>query len=182
MASLKKGLPYLLLPYGVYGAIIGGAEFWAATHAPFWQVALWTGIGWVIWTLLEYLLHRFGFHEKPGKPLAQKYDIHWIHHREPHDPSHIVTSLRLTLPVAALLGGIFWVVGQGSPLVGAAYGGLGIGYLLYETLHLYMHMQPVPPFRFLRKLWQHHYWHHFRTPDKYYGVTVRWWDWVFGTA
>ncbi|MCS7161780.1 MAG: sterol desaturase family protein [Bacteroidia bacterium] len=171
-----------LPPLAVYGAIISANLLWALRHYKWWLVVPVAVGGWVFWTLVEYLLHRFGFHEPPGKTTAQKYDIHWIHHRLPHDPTHIVTGLGLSLPLAAAFFGLFWLIGGGNPLIGAAYAGLGVGYLWYEFLHGLIHASPTPPWKFLRGLWRHHYWHHFRNPEKYYGVTTRWWDYLFGTA
>ncbi|MCX7605926.1 MAG: sterol desaturase family protein [Bacteroidia bacterium] len=172
----------LLPPLIVYGSVAGVGFALSLAFAPVWKVALVAGSGWLCWTLVEYLIHRFAFHEKPGRPLAQKYDIHWIHHRKPHSPEHIVTSLRLTIPVALVFGGLFWLLWGGHVLFWAFYSGFVIGYLWYEGLHLSIHVWPQPPFRWLRPLWRHHHWHHFRDPHKYHGVTTRWWDYVFGSV
>ncbi|MCS7189240.1 MAG: sterol desaturase family protein [Bacteroidia bacterium] len=182
MTKEIKHIIILLPPYLVYGSIIALCLRWASQEfSTLWIAATMVG-GWFFWTLVEYLLHRFGFHELPGRPLAKRYDIHWIHHRLPHNPKHIVTSLWLTLPLAAVFFIIFWAVGGGSPLVGAWYAGFGIGYLMYETIHYLIHVRPHPPFKFLRGLWKYHYRHHFQDDSRYYGVTTRWWDYVFGTA
>ncbi|MCS6789434.1 MAG: sterol desaturase family protein [Bacteroidia bacterium] len=171
----------LLPPLVVYGGAVGVSLVWSLMHYSIGWVGLMAVGGWFFWTLVEYLIHRFGFHEEPGRPWAQKYDIHWIHHRQPHRSEHIVTSLSLTVPVALIFFGVFYLIGAGSPLVGAWYAGFGIGYLSYEMIHLMIHIHPIPPLRWLRSLWMHHYHHHFRSPNKYYGVTSRWWDYLFGT-
>ncbi|MDW8416827.1 MAG: sterol desaturase family protein [Bacteroidia bacterium] len=171
----------LVPPYLFYGTVILICFYWSYSVCPLWLILTCTAGGWVVWTLVEYLLHRFAFHEEPGRPLAEKHDIHWIHHRQPQDPTHIVTSLRLTIQLEVLFFGLFWFIGGGHPAVGAVYGGFGMGYLFYETIHLLIHVHPMPPLRWLRGLWRHHYWHHYRTPDRYYGVTSRWWDYLFGT-
>ncbi len=182
---MRKPLPVtpkLLLAYGVYTVLVSVHLAWALKAMEWPWVVLAGGGGWVFWTFFEYLLHRWGFHEPPGAPAAHKYDIHWDHHRVPQDPERIITSLWLSLPIAALFWGLLWLIAQGHPIMGAVYAGIGVGYLGYETLHYLMHVRPVPPFRFLRKLWRHHYLHHYKEPNRYYGVTVRWWDYVFGTA
>lgn len=180
--STWRWVRLLVPPFLVYGSAAILCVSRGLQELPMGQALLTIAGGWFAWTLVEYLLHRFAFHEEPGKPVAQKHDIHWIHHRNPTDAGHIVTSLFLTLPVAALFFGLFWLIGWGHPAVWPFYGGFAIGYLAYEAVHLAVHQIPQAPLRFLRPLWRHHYWHHFRTPDRYYGVTTRLWDWIFGTA
>lgn len=173
---------WLMLPYGIYLPVIIGGLWWTISQTQPWQVIAFVAGGLFFWTFVEYLLHRWGFHEPPGGPLAKKLDIHWGHHAHPHAPDRIVTHPLQSIPLAVLFLGLFWLIGRGHPLVWAFYAGFGLGYLMYETLHFLMHVHPQPPMRFLRRLWQHHYWHHFRDETRYFGVTNRFWDWVFGTA
>lgn len=173
---------WLLLPYGIYLPVAIGGLWWASFHAQAWVVGVLAAGGAFFWTFVEYLLHRWGFHEPPGGPLAKKHDIHWGHHAHPHAPDRIVTRPLQSLPLAIVFLGLFWLIGWGHPLVWAFYAGFGLGYLGYETLHLLMHVHPQPPVRFLRRLWRHHHWHHFRAEEKYFGVTTRLWDRVFGTV
>lgn len=172
----------LLTLYGAYGTAIGLNAAWALQTVP-WYWALTAGVGgWVFWTFVEYSLHRWAFHERPGGPLAKKYGIHWGHHEDPHAPEPFVITVWYTLPFAVLFWGLFWILAGGNPWAGATYAGFGIGYLSYETLHYLMHAQPVAPLPLLRKLWRHPYLHHYKAPERFYGVTVRWWDYIFGTA
>lgn len=180
-APARQAFRAFLAPLLVYGPVSAAALGYGVYRLPAEQVLWYAGGGWLLWTLVEYLLHRFAFHEEPGKPLAQRYDIHWVHHRRPQDPHHVVTSLRLTVPLAVVFFGLFYGVGGGHPGVWPFYGGFGLGYLSYEALHLGMHTWPEPPLRLLRPLWKHHHAHHFQRPDRNYGVTTPLWDYLFRT-
>ncbi len=179
-----KGLlvPAPLVAAGViYGVvIIGGLAYGTLKLEWFLTISL-TIAGFIAWTLFEYGLHRYILHEW-AEPLRVKWLLlHWRHHDHPKDPCHIVTHPIKTLPVAVGLWGLFRIA-LGASLVWPFFAGFGIGYLWYETIHLLMHQWLVPPFRFLRPLWQHHAWHHYREEGRYFGVTTRLWDKLFRTA
>ncbi|MDT7942479.1 MAG: sterol desaturase family protein [Bacteroidota bacterium] len=52
---------------------------------------------------------------------------------------------------------------------------------MYEYTHYAIHKYPQPPHPLLKGLWQNHYLHHYRMPEKRFGVTTTLWDRVFGT-
>src|SRR5512146_646339 len=60
-----------------------------------------------IWTLVEYLFHRFVLHGRfaPGKGIIRKFlherldPLHWEHHARPFDGHHINGELRDLLPL-----------------------------------------------------------------------------------
>ena len=61
------------------------------------------GVG--LWTLLEYLIHRFSFHFTPrNQPLVVlAFLIHGVHHACPEDEKRWVTPPVMSLPIAAIL-------------------------------------------------------------------------------
>lgn len=138
-----------------------------------WLIACMLGLG--VWTLAEYLIHRFVFHRIPV--IAQ---MHEMHHAHP----------------AALIGAPVWmsacVFGFGAfiPLWGLvgfkiASGmvtGLMLGYLYYVFVHTAIHRWRLDQASFLYPAKLHHARHHYGTQDGNFGVTTGFWDHVFGTA
>src|SRR4051794_12160735 len=49
-------------------------------------------IGYVLWTLTEYWLHRLVFHFEPEKGIGARlhWIIHGVHHDHPNDPMRLV--------------------------------------------------------------------------------------------
>ncbi len=123
--------------------------------------------GLLVWTLLEYLMHRFAFHG---------FAPHYQHHADPADRVYILAPLWLSTVVAALLWLLFWwIAGWAS---GFLIAGVVAGYLAYEAIHLRIHgSHPGGPV--LRALRKHHYYHHFADERACFGVTSALWDRVF---
>ncbi|XP_078437504.1 fatty acid hydroxylase 1 [Wolffia australiana] len=134
-----------------------------------------------IWTLLEYMLHRFLFHIETKSYWANTahYLIHGCHHKHPMD------GLRLVFPPAAtaiLCIPLFYFIkalATQSTTPALFAGGL-LGYVIYDCTHYYLHHgQPSKdPARGLKK---YHLNHHFRIQDKGFGITSSIWDRIFGT-
>ncbi len=136
--------------------------------------------GLLLWTLLEYVLHRFVFHWEPRTRWGARFHflVHGVHHTWPKD------ALRLVLPPAAslLLGAGFlglFVAVAGSPGV-AGFVGLASGYLVYDLIHYAVH-HVRPRFLWHARLRAHHNNHHFHDPTRRFGVSSPLWDVVFGT-
>lgn len=130
------------------------------------------GLAW--WTLLEYVLHRWGFHRFPRGLGAR----HMAHHAHLQDRRLAIAPLRTSIVGAALHAGIFF--GLLGPAGAAPLAGLLVGYLAYEVVHFRAHFAR-PRTRSGRALRRHHMLHHFRDRDARFGVTTTFWDRVFGT-
>jgi len=147
--------------------------------------------GIIIWTFLEYALHRFLFHlpAPDNGPVWRKYTqfiAHGLHHKVPFDPGRLVMP-----PVPCLiLVTIIWNVLRLVIPLDFAYGLLGgglAGYMGYDMMHFYLHHGNPAPNSYLWKLRQHHNRHHFESYKdekdiKGYGITNFFWDDVFGTS
>lgn len=109
-------------------------------------------IGFFVWTFLEYALHRFAH--------WTAFKEHARHHRYPRDES----PASILLPVAILL-----------VLPRELWSGVLFGYWLFIVLHWNIHHNPeyLP-----RGLVQRHQKHHMGS-RRCYGVTTRFWDWLF---
>ncbi|HKH80687.1 MAG TPA: sterol desaturase family protein [Methylovirgula sp.] len=138
-------------------------------------------LGYMIWTLIEYFGHRYLFHaEFPGTLGARIHLlIHGVHHDHPNDPLRLVMPPLLSAPImlaALLVGRVLF----GFPLAYPALMGFMLGYLVYDMVHYYVH-HAEPQTRLGRSLRRLHMLHHFRDPERGFGVSAPWWDKVFGT-
>lgn len=156
--------PHPLVVALVYGSILANA--FARGHAP-----LGVAIGIVAWTFLEYAAHRWVLHAFTGRT----YDfVHGGHHREPHNVRRAIVPLTHSLAVVAILHGVAAYANAWSYLAG-----LLLGYAIFEIVHAALHTKAR---RFLgRGLRRHHARHHFVDEKGAFGVTTRFWDWVFRT-
>jgi dihydroceramide fatty acyl 2-hydroxylase len=138
--------------------------------------------GYLFWTLFEYWLHRLVFHFEPEAGLGARlhWIIHGVHHDHPNDPKRLVMPPAVSVPLAAIMFGLFvLVLGLSAAYVFTA--GFLAGYLVYDMLHFYLHHhRPRGALgRWLREL---HMRHHFQDDHVGYGISAPWWDHLFGTA
>jgi sterol desaturase/sphingolipid hydroxylase (fatty acid hydroxylase superfamily) len=140
-------------------------------------------IGVLAWTLLEYVLHRWVFHFPfSGESETQRdvgYLIHGVHHDYPWDRDRLVMPPLLSIPLALLLGEIFWHL-LGAHAFFPFFAGLVAGYVWYDLSHYAIHHRK-PRTALGRYVRQHHLVHHFGPPGQGYGVTSPLWDLVLGT-
>src|SRR6202011_1171332 len=90
--------------------------------------------GILMWTLLEYIVHRYVFHYEPktsaGKTLH--FIIHGVHHDYPNDASRLVLPPVISLPLAILFYLLFALSFRGfAPPIWA---GLASGYVCYDMI------------------------------------------------
>jgi sterol desaturase/sphingolipid hydroxylase (fatty acid hydroxylase superfamily) len=139
-------------------------------------------IGLAVWTLTEYILHRFVFHfNPPGKIGARIHFIfHGVHHDYPNDTKRLVMPPSVSIPLAALFFLLFQAI-FGSVLVAPFFIGFIAGYLFYDISHYAIHH-----FNMHGKIWlaikNHHMRHHYQDPQKGYGVSSPFWDVIFRTG
>ena len=142
-----------------------------------------TGAGWFMWTLTEYLMHRWSFHHRNDGPLRRLVaSEHTRHHREPNR-THLMLRLlgHAGVTGAGLLFGLLLAIVT-SQLVGLwVWVGWASGYVIYETTHWRIHHR-APTSRAATRRRHHHLAHHSLNASSNFGVTVRWWDHVFGTS
>jgi sterol desaturase/sphingolipid hydroxylase (fatty acid hydroxylase superfamily) len=138
--------------------------------------------GLFIWTLVEYLLHRFLLHSWPQAPaiLSVVERLHLGHHRDPRDEAKITVPVSGSLPIAAALLGLFRLaVGQWEVAALLMVGSVA-GYLYYEAVHFWIHCSHRSG-RWLGRRRAHHLLHHFKDQRRGFGVSTRLWDLAIGT-
>jgi sterol desaturase/sphingolipid hydroxylase (fatty acid hydroxylase superfamily) len=122
--------------------------------------------GLLVWSLAEYLVHRFVLHGR----IAALRKYHAIHHKDPLDGNGVPIVVAIQISGAVLIA-LYALAGW----LGFAFGaGLAAGYAAYVTVHEGMHHGWFPDFN------DNHEVHH--TEWRFnYGVTTPFWDVVFGT-
>lgn len=137
-------------------------------------------LGWLAFTWLEYLMHRYIFHLKINSKVKAKfqYMVHGIHHAHPKDKDRLAMPPLLSLTIASMLLIVFRI------LIGdftfAFLPGMLVGYALYLLIHYLVHVYP-PPKNILKYFWINHSIHHHRDNNLAFGVTTTLWDHIYGT-
>src|SRR5262245_12753410 len=171
-----------------------------ATPFVFWLPVLWyfgvraakngmglpTGVGLfvvgvLIWTLTEYVLHRYLFHYL-GPRLWQRrmhFVLHGVHHDFPQDSDRLVMPLGASIPMGLGFYLLFRAV-VGVVAVDPLFIGFGIGYLAYDGTHYAIHHFRMSS-RWGRWIKRHHMIHHHTGANARWGVSSPLWDYVFGT-
>jgi sterol desaturase/sphingolipid hydroxylase (fatty acid hydroxylase superfamily) len=129
--------------------------------------------GLVVWTLAEYLIHRFLYHRAPWLS-----ELHELHHKAPMEliglPSFVSSGI-----VVLLTYGPFFAF---APVFAAGFatGGL-IGYAAYMMVHHATHHWRLEPGDWLYPARVRHLAHHYRE-EANYGIVTAFWDHIFGTV
>jgi len=136
------------------------------------------------WTLAEYLLHRYLFHWISENRFIQRFHfiMHGSHHLFPRDSERLLMPPVPGILMASILFLFFYLIFSllNIPVyTWAFFPGFFLGYLLYSFLHRATHVMK-PPKRF-KYLWKHHSLHHYKHPNKAFGVSNTFWDRIFGT-
>ncbi|UBX49003.1 sterol desaturase family protein [Providencia alcalifaciens] len=125
-------------------------------------------LGWCIWTLMEYIIHRYGFH------FYYKRD-HARHHVKPR--AWIGTTPLVSTSLLAIIWGLCAILSNSIGLGSIIFIGFCFGYYSYIGIHYLIHHSKLAIINPLR----HHHELHHRNPRINYGVSVRFWDYIFRT-
>lgn len=138
--------------------------------------------GFFVWTITEYLLHRFVFHLELKSKLGSRihFIFHGVHHDYPSDSRRLVMPPSISIPLAAMFYFLFrFLIGDVSVI--PFFAGFLTGYLFYDMTHYAIHH-----FNMHSKFWlvlkNHHIKHHFQNSNKGYGVSSSLWDIIFGST
>lgn len=172
-----------VIPLALYLPVVGYmlyVSLWRR-QLSFVAVAALFLLGILLWTLIEYLIHRYIFHYEPktrwGKQLH--FVIHGVHHDYPNDARRLVMPPVISIPLAFLFFGLFFLI-FGS-LAPAVFAGLVFGYLCYDMLHYATHHLAMKSGVWLW-LKQYHLRHHFKDDHVGYGISSPLWDYIFRTT
>ena len=143
-------------------------------------------MGLFLWTFAEYTLHRFLFHHHPTTPRQERifFLFHGIHHAQPQVKTRLVMPFPVSIPLAALFFGFFYLVlavlFKSPQWVAPLISGFLVGYLNYDLTHYATHHFPMRS-GYAKYIKRYHMQHHYKDPDTRFGVSSPAWDWVFRT-
>ncbi|HIB37686.1 sterol desaturase family protein [Mesonia sp.] len=173
---------HISLPLIIFSAISAALIYYGIIEKGFEtpQIILLFLAGLLFFTFVEYIMHRYLYHIPATSERKKKisYTMHGVHHDYPKDKSRLAMPPVLSLVVATVLFIIYRVV-LGDYVFGFLAGFL-IGYAGYLAVHYSVHAFKVPS-NFLKVLWHHHSIHHYREPDRAFGVSSTLWDHIFRT-
>lgn len=169
-------------PFVVYIPVVVVAMYYAFMQGnlePLMIVAYF-GLGIFIWTLTEYLLHRFFFHIPQTNRVfkAIYFYSHGIHHDAPNDATRLVMPPSASIPLAILFYFLFEAVGGTYYL--PIFAGFITAYMAYDFIHFATHFFNFKSAWF-RKIKENHMRHHFLTNKYNFGLSSPLWDYVFFT-
>jgi sterol desaturase/sphingolipid hydroxylase (fatty acid hydroxylase superfamily) len=148
---------------------------------PIAQVAIMVLPGLIVWTLMEYLVHRFAFHfpakSSFGKRLVYLY--HGVHHEVPDDKGRLVMPPLGAVIIMAILWGLFGLLIP-APWFEPFFAFFIVGYIIYDYIHYATHHLGIRH-TFLKSVTRHHLEHHYKSEKSKFGISSPLWDWVFGT-
>ena len=147
-----------------------------------WEAAEHAALGLVLWSLTEYLLHRFVFHHRYRSARGRQFHFlaHGIHHLDPWDRTRLVFPPLAGMALATPIFFFLWAALPLGPAL-ATMAGLLAGYIVYDMTHFYTH-HAKPRTRWGKFLKAYHLAHHHRYSARMWGVTQPFWDVVFRTG
>lgn len=173
--------PKLMIPFHliIIGSLLyfGIEYFGSKTSYP--VIIMWFTGGLLFWTFTEYIMHRFVFHLESNNKImnAVHFALHGYHHDNPNDANRLFMPPLPAVLILSLFFGLFYLV-MGTK---AFYflPGFEFGYLIYSYVHYCIHTRKAP--KYLEQLWHHHIHHHYKDPERGFGVSSRFWDRMFRT-
>lgn len=185
LEALTKTRPWVI--YSIYiplcSALLVYSHLELGFSVSFIVALFFTGM--LSWTLFEYIAHRFLFHYEAKSRMGQYlvYIFHGNHHEYPRDKQRLFMPPLPSIILASALTGVIYLISlllTGSGTYAFIFApGFIIGYLIYVSMHYAIHAFAPP--RLLKGLWRNHHLHHYKYPEKGFGVSSVFWDRVFRT-
>jgi sterol desaturase/sphingolipid hydroxylase (fatty acid hydroxylase superfamily) len=174
--KIEHGKAAYWADFVVYGAAIVALLIFlimSVQRAGIVQVLFFALLGLIVWTFLEYAIHRFVLHAiEPFKRL------HAMHHLQPRALICAPTVLTATL-IALLIFAPTFLLSQAVVATSVTLG-LLIGYLAYSLTHHAIHHWPAKS-NWMKTRKVNHAVHHHQKSPTYFGVTSSFWDRIFFT-
>jgi len=157
----------------------------AEPQSRLWHLLWLVPAGVLLWTLLEYALHRFVFHiQIPVRDPRLREIInasHLAHHASPRDPGRVLVRPSYGLVVSSIVYAVLYALTRSLFSTTALIAGIWAGFLYYEAVHYRVHFS-LAASAFIAHQRRTHFYHHFTNNKLCFGVTSPLWDYVFGTT
>lgn len=178
----KLSRTHIAVPLAIFLVFAIALLYWSIAHT---SLSPWVSggmfiLGALVFSWLEYNVHRYVFHMKTYTAIREKiqYAIHGIHHEFPKDKDRLAMPPLLSVTIATVLLLVLKVLL--GDLVFSFLPGFLVGYAAYLSIHYMVHAYQ-PPKNFLRKLWVNHSIHHYKDGEVIFGVSSPLWDYIYGT-
>lgn len=139
-------------------------------------------VGLIVWTLTEYVLHKYVFHMKTIGPITERFVFlfHGLHHDDPNDPTRLVMP---PVPAILIVGLLYYFFALFTPVIyqQAFMAFFIFGYLCYDYIHYATHHFKMTG-KVGRYLKKYHLQHHYKHEKAKYGVSSPLWDYIFRTV
>ncbi len=170
------------VPISIFLLLAAFLMIWGYLHT---QIAWWVQsavflFGLLLFSLTEYIAHRYMFHMITDTKLKEKiqYAFHGVHHEFPKDTGRLAMPPIASVFIVLLLFLLF-INTIGEYTFGFLPGFIS-GYSLYLTVHYVVHAYQ-PPNNFFKALWINHGIHHYKDHERAFGVSSPLWDYIFST-
>jgi sterol desaturase/sphingolipid hydroxylase (fatty acid hydroxylase superfamily) len=173
---------HISVPLIIFALYAGTLLAWSITHTNL-SAGKTIGMfffGFISFTWVEYIVHRYVFHMKTYNELRAKfqYTVHGVHHEFPKDKDRLAMPPLLSVTIATILLLLFRLI-MGD-LVFSFLPGFLVGYSAYLAVHYMVHAF-APPKNIFKSLWINHGTHHYKNGEMIFGVSSPLWDYIYGT-
>ncbi|XP_066600688.1 fatty acid 2-hydroxylase [Prorops nasuta] len=142
-------------------------------------------VGVLIWTFLEYVLHRKIFHYKPPSNskvlITLHFLLHGVHHKAPFDNQRLVFPPLAGIIVVLVLRSI-WTTFLPLTMMNFIFTGGISGYMCYDLMHYYLHYGTPRPGTYFYNMKRNHNYHHFSHHELGFGISSTLWDYILETS
>lgn len=168
--------------YPLAGALLLYAAFHWEPQRELHQLVWPFAVGVLLWTLLEYGMHRFLFHWHTENLNLEKllHKLHLGHHGDPRNRDQILVRPIYSVPISILFLGALYFGLRDFFLATGVLCGIWIGFLYYEYVHYRVHLSSSTR-GFLGYQRKRHFYHHFVDDKNCFGVTSPLWDFILFT-
>ncbi|PWT77909.1 MAG: hypothetical protein C5B59_02775 [Bacteroidetes bacterium] len=132
--------------------------------------------GWLTWTFIEYILHRFWNHSKSADKQNAIVQRHLHHHTHPTEIK-VTGKQRLAM---VLIGFVLISISSRTDNFITFLAGIWIGFFWFFMMHYFLHQRWSK--KVFPRLLEYHITHHCKEPDRCFGISCTCWDLVFGTG
>ncbi len=173
---------HIAVPLTVFFSYSAGLLYWSVTHTSL-SAGMTVGmffLGMLVFTWVEYNIHRYIFHLAPTTPKRAQfqYTMHGVHHEFPKDKTRLAMPPLLSITLATMLLLVFRLIL--GDFTFSFLPGFLVGYAMYLSVHYMVHAYQ-PPKNFLKVLWVNHAVHHYKDGEMVFGVSSPLWDYIYGT-
>ncbi|XP_063218335.1 fatty acid 2-hydroxylase isoform X2 [Bacillus rossius redtenbacheri] len=141
-------------------------------------------LGLLLWSLLEYSIHRWVFHMRPPDDspalITLHFLLHGLHHKVPFDSGRLLFPPALAVAVALLLYSVLSLLFPAWMLHYVTAGTIS-GYVTYDLMHYYLHYGSPGADTYLYNMKRYHNQHHFTQHESGFGISSSFWDDIFRT-